>query len=196
MLNFAQLMEIYDDVFNPLYYMLFCALIVVHYDAKRTGKLKEALLVTIVAYTVAISTYSLWHLVRNPSTPQWVEDMLAVSGLALATLIGFYAVRKNIYDGLVKLGLLVLAALTVPYAMISVFWNISGHVAYTTAPTLFLTRIDKKFYPLMAVPLLMVVNRPIVGAHSWEESVAGFVLASVVTLYVTSRYKQLLSFGE
>ena len=190
MIDFKKLMEIYDDAFSPLYYMLLCALLVVYYDSKKTGKTKEAILVTIVAYLIGISTYSIWFFVKKPSTPQWIEDLLAVSGLSLAMIIGYYAVRRKIYDGLVKLGLLILVALTIPYAVISVFWNISGHVAYTTAPTLFLARIDRKFYPLVAVPLLMVVNRPIVGAHSWSESVAGFVLAAAVTIFVTSKYRK------
>ncbi len=195
-MNFQKLMEIYDDAFSPLYYMLLCALVVVYYDSKKTGKTKKAILVTILAYLIGISTYSLWFLVRSSFTPQWVEDILAVSGLSLALFIGYNAIRRKIYNGLVMLGILVLVTLTIPYAIISVFWNISGHVVYTTAPTLFLARINRKFFPLIAIPLLMVVNRPIVGAHSWSESVAGFILAAAITLYVTSKYKRLVSYED
>lgn len=187
-MDFYEIMQIYDDVFSPLYYMLFVALVVVYYDSKVTGKIREAIITTLVAYAIAYAVYSTWFLMGE-ETPQYVEDLLAVFGLFAAIYVAMFAVRRKIYDGIVLVGILTMIILSVPYAIISVFWNISGHVAYTTAPTVFLVRLNKKFLPLMTIPLVMVVNRPIVGAHTWAESIAGFIFAFAITWLATKNLK-------
>ena len=174
-MDFHQFMEIYDDVFSPVYFLMLCALVVVYYDSKKTGKLPQALAVTFGAYLIAYATYSVWYFIQP--APQWIEDSLAVSGLFLAIMVAMVALIKGIYDGVVLDGIYMLIALSIPYVIISPFWNISGHVAYTTAPVLYLIRLDKRWWPLMVIPLIMVVNRPIVNAHTIAESIGGFVLA-------------------
>ena len=139
--------------------------------------------VAIVAYAIAYSTYSTWYFI--PPSPQWIEDLLAVTGLMIAVGIALLALRKKIYGKLIEKSIYILIVLTVPYMVISPFWNISGHVAYTTAPSFFLAKIDKKLWALMIVPLIMVVNRPVVGAHTIEESIGGFVLA-IISVFVGS----------
>lgn len=185
-MNFLELMEIYDDIFSPIYFMFLCALVVIYYDSKRTGKLKQGLAVAIVAYAIAYATYNLWYLIQ-PS-PQWIEDLLAITGLMLAILIALVALKKRIFNGLVKEAVYIIVALSVPYMAISPFWNISGHVAYTTAPALYLTTINRRLWPLMIIPLIMVVNRPVVGAHTMAQSIAGFLLATAVVLAGTHIY--------
>ncbi|AKG91982.1 hypothetical protein GAH_00679 [Geoglobus ahangari] len=173
-------MEIYDDVFSPVYFLMMCAVIVIHYDVKKTGRLREALALTFGAYLVAYSIYSTWHLLQP--APQWVEDALAVIGLFFAIVIAVIAQMKGIYNGVVVRGAVMLTILSIPYVAISPYWNISGHVAYTTAPALFLVWLDRKWWPVMVVPLVMLVNRPVVDAHTVAESVGGFVLAVVAFL--------------
>ena len=177
-MDFHQFMEIYDDVFSPVYFLMLCALIVVYYDSKKTGRLPQALAVTFGAYLIAYATYSVWYFIQP--APQWIEDSLAVSGLFLTIMVAMVALIKGIYDGVVLDGIYMLIALSIPYVIISPFWNISGHVAYTTAPVLYLIRLDKRWWPLMVIPLIMVVNRPIVNAHTIAESIGGFVLALTV----------------
>lgn len=173
-------MEIYDDVFNPIYFMLLCALVVVYYDSKKTGKFLQAVAITLGAYLIAYSTYSIWYFIQP--APQYIEDLLAVSGLFLAIMIAMLGLIKGIYNGVILRAINYLIALSIPYAIISYFWNISGHVAYTTAPVLFLIHLDRRWWPLLVIPLIMVVNRPMVQAHTLEQSIAGFLLASVVFL--------------
>jgi len=181
-----ELMEIYATVFNPIYYMLFCALIVVYHDAKKTGQLMKGVVVTLTAYMIAYATYSTWYFL--PPAPQWVEDFLAVSGLMLGVLIAVLALRKKIFDGIIREAIYIIVALSIPYMAISPFWNISGHVAYTTAPTLYLISLDRRFTLLIVIPLIMVVNRPVVGAHTVAQSIAGFLLAAIIVLIGTYRY--------
>jgi len=178
--DFYQLMEVYDDVFNPLYFLLVCALIVVYYDSKVTKKLPQALAVTFGAYLIAYATYSIWYFIQP--APQWIEDALAVCGLFLGLMVAMLAIVTGIYNGIVLRGAYYLIVLSVPYVIISMFWNISGHVAYTTAPVLFLIYLNRKWWPLIVIPLVMIVNRPIVNAHTPAQSVAGFLLALVVFL--------------
>lgn len=179
-MDLYQFMDIYDDVFNPIYFMMLCALVVIYYDSKKTGKLLQAVAVTIGAYLIAYATYSIWYFIQP--APQYIEDFLAVSGLFLAIMIAMLGMIKGIYDGIVMKAIYFLIALSIPYLVISFFWNISGHVAYTTAPVMFLIYLDRRWWPLMTIPLIMIVNRPIVQAHTPEQSVAGFVLAVVVFL--------------
>ena len=185
-MNFYQFMDIYEDVFSPLYYMFFCALILIYLESKWSDRLWKGVAVAIVAYAIAYATYSIWYFF--PPAPQWIEDLLAVTGLMIAVGIALLALRKKIYGELVEKGIYILIVLTVPYMAISPFWNISGHVAYTTAPSLYLGRVNKKLYVLMLVPLIMMINRPIVGAHTVLESIGGFVLAAISVVVGTYLY--------
>ncbi|MDY6778441.1 MAG: hypothetical protein SVU32_07260 [Candidatus Nanohaloarchaea archaeon] len=80
-----------------------------------------------------------------------------------------------------------LGLLSAPYLLISPFWNISGHVTFTAGPSLFLTWYDRRMAPLLIIPLIMVVNRPFLNAHTWLQSIGGLLLASGV-LALFSRY--------
>lgn len=182
------MMEVYDDVFNPLYFLFICALAVIYYDSKKTGRLYAGILTAFLAYGVGYSIYSIWLLIQP--APQWIEDGLAVSGLLIATSIGAVAYTKEIYDGVVRDAIFIVIALSVPYVLISRFWDISGHVAYTAAPVLYLIMLDRRLAPLISIPIVMVVNRPIVGAHTIEQSIAGFALALIVVFgYVAVKRK-------
>ncbi len=187
-MNFVQLMEIYDDVFSPVYFMFLCALVVVYYDSKRTGKLKQGLAIAFAAYAIAYVTYSTWYFISQ--MPQWVEDFLAVTGLMLGVLMAMVAMVKKIYDGIVREAVYIIVVLSAPYMAISPFWNISGHVAYTTAPALYLVTLNRKFLPLMLIPIIMVINRPVIGAHTVAQSVAGFILAALVVVVGTHLYRK------
>ena len=72
--------------------------------------------------------------------------------------------------------------MAVPYVLLSPFWNLSGHVLLSVMPTLYLVLVDRKFWPLLAVPAVMVPNRVIVEAHTWEQAVGAFFIAAVVVV--------------
>ena len=70
--------------------------------------------------------------------------------------------------------------MTVPYAALSPFWDISGHVIFALTPTLYLALVDRKYAPLLAVPVVMVPNRVYLNAHSLAQSVVGFAVAAAI----------------
>ena len=175
-MNLYSFMLVYQDVLSPIYFLLLCAIIVVYLDWKEKGGSMMARVATIVAsWVVAYAIYSLYFYLY-PGSPQWVEDAFAVAGLMTAAAITYLVWSVKGY-GRTTVGAIVSSmVVSIPYVVISPVWNISGHVAFTTAPAAFLTAIDRKFAPLFVVPIIMLVNRPIVGAHTVAESVAGLLL--------------------
>ena len=49
-------------------------------------------------------------------------------------------------------------------------------------PVLYLTLIDRRFWPSLVIPVAMVPNRIYLSAHTWAQSVGGFLVAPVVVL--------------
>jgi len=78
-----------------------------------------------------------------------------------------------------ELSLLLIAA-TVPHLLITPFWDVSSHVLYAAVPAGYLAVVDRRFVPVLVVPVGMVFARPLAGAHTWPESIGGFVLAGLV----------------
>ncbi len=189
-MNLYAFMLIYQDVFNPIYFLLLCALIVIYQDWKSAGgKLSERLLTIGFAWIVAYLVYRLYFILC-PNSPQYVEDIFASAGFAIAIAI-VYIVWKKKNFGRETIGAIVGAiSVLIPYTFISPLWNISGHVAFTAAPAIYITALDRKWAWLLIIPLVMVFNRPYVGAHTVEQSIAGFFLgflSLVGYLYVKKR---------
>ena len=92
--------------------------------------------------------------------------------------------KKLGYGKEVLYGAIGLIAVSVHYLIISYFWNISGHVTFTTAPVIYLVLIDRRLALLYVVPVIMVFNRQVVGAHDILQSVAGFILGTLMMLFV------------
>jgi hypothetical protein len=84
--------------------------------------------------------------------------------------------RSCHWRSIIPLGVVAILVTVVPYALISLAWNISGHVVFTLVPTLYLTLVDRRFAPLLLILSIMVPNRPIVEMHPWPQAIAGFLL--------------------
>lgn len=80
-----------------------------------------------------------------------------------------------------------LVAVTIPHVAIVVFWNVSGHVLYATVPAGVLIAADRRFVPLALVPLGRVFARPLAGAYTWPEAIAGILLGVAVLLALRVR---------
>ena len=175
-MDFMEFMYIYQDVFNPVYFLLLCSMPVLYYDWRNAGgSLALRVLTVLFSWVVAFAMYKSYF-VLTPNAPQWVEDFFAVSGLTVAIAITATIWKVKGY-GRKMIGAIIAAiAVSIPYTLISPIWNISGHVAYTTGPVIYLMALNREFAALLPVPLLMVANRPIVGVHTLEQSVAGFFL--------------------
>jgi uncharacterized membrane protein len=70
-------------------------------------------------------------------------------------------------------------------------WNISGHVLFTLVPTLYLSLVDRRYLPLLVIPLVMIPNRPMVSRHTLEQSF-GSVALGVVCLVVVVKLHTLV----
>jgi hypothetical protein len=103
--------------------------------------------------------------------------------------------RSCHWRSIIPLGVVAILVTVVPYALISLAWNISGHVVFTLVPTLYLTLVDRRFAPLLVVPIIMVPNRPIVEMHTWPQAIAGFLLglAGVAVTMTLVRHPQVES---
>lgn len=132
------------------------------------------------------------------TNPPWQVDVIGVVGVAL-TAVGLWAVWRYFDWGrILPGGVIVLLATVVPYLSIAVFWNISGHVTFDTALAVYLIAVDRRFVPVFLVPLVAMVNRPFVGAHTWVQSIAGLVLGlavagGIVTLLLDERIAAIRS---
>lgn len=175
-MDFVEFMYIYQDVFNPVYFLLLCSIPVIYYDWRNAGgSLAIRVIVVLFSWLVAFAIYKSYFILM-PDAPQWVEDLFAVSGLAVAIAITATVWRVKGYGREMTGALIAAIAVSIPYTLVSPIWNISGHVAYTTGPVIYLTALNRKLAALLPVPLLMVVNRPLVYAHTWGQSIAGFFL--------------------
>ncbi|RCV65191.1 Membrane-associated phospholipid phosphatase, partial [Methanophagales archaeon] len=89
-------------------------------------------------------------------------------------------------------GAIGLITVSVPFMIISYFWNISGHVTFTAAPVTYLVLLDRRLALLYLIPVIMVFNRPLVDAHDILQSAAGFILGTLMMLFVVKILQQSL----
>lgn len=118
---------------------------------------------------------------------RWLMDALVASGLFIASGITWYLWRRFEWGPLVPGAMEAIAAVTIPYIGLSPLWNVSGHVMIALVPTLYLTLVDRKFWPLLVLPVIMVYNRVYLDAHTWAQSVGGFLIAAVIVVGVYRR---------
>lgn len=195
----STLMRYYPYVFHPIVLVGGGLLLLVRYEWRRQGAERSVLYRRIGAF-LGVGVLSLvptgaYVLATGRSPMQvtqgnsWQVDALVAGGVLLVCLALWYLWHRFEWGRLVPFGVLTFAAATVPYAALSAFWNVSGHVIFAVVPTLSLTLLDRKFWPLLAVPAVMVPNRVAVNAHTWAQSVGGLLLATaaVVAVYASTR---------
>ncbi|UPW00650.1 phosphoesterase [Halorussus gelatinilyticus] len=188
---FDTAMELYPYVFHPGVMVGIGAVVLIHYEwaeqdadraafARRLGAFLAAgasSLVPTAAY-VLVTGQGLYQVTKGNA---WQVDALVASGVLFAAGVTWLVWHRFDWGSLVPGYMEALAAATVPYAALSPFWNFSGHVTMALVPTLYLTLVERRFWPTLAVPVVMVPNRVYLGAHDWAQSVAAFlVIAAVV----------------
>ena len=187
-----QAMTYYPYVFHPITVLGVGILLLVHHEWARQGLDRAALwrrvgsflgagllgLVPTVAYFLASGANPIQATQGNG----WTMDALVASGLFIAATITWFVWRRFDWGQLVPGMMVVILASTVPYAALSPVWNVSGHVIISLVPALYLTLVDRKFWPLLLVPVVMVPNRVYLDAHTWAQSVGAFLVAAAITL--------------
>lgn len=186
-MDFYQFMMFYKDAFDPKYFLLLSGILIIFYDWKNSsqeithfiGRLAVIFLCYIIA--IIIINYTMDQIVEYTSNyPQYLDDYSHLTGMMLGLGLGIVLWRKLGYGNELIYAASGLIAVSIPFAVISYFWNISGHVTYTAAPVTYLVLLDRRLILLYAIPVIMVFNRPYVGAHTPLQSIAGFILGTLL----------------
>ena len=187
----SQAMQYYPYVFHPITVLGVSILVLIHHEWARQGAPRGALRRRIAAFlgagvlalipTIAFFLVTGAGIFQATQGNSWQMDALVASGLFVASAVTWAVWRRYEWGPLVPEMMVALAAVTVPYMALSPFWNVSGHVIIALMPTLYLTLVDRKFWPLLAVPVVMVPNRIYLEAHTWAQSLGGFAIAAAIT---------------
>lgn len=189
-MDFYQIMLFYKDAFDPKYFLFLSFILIVFYDWKnQTKEIKyffERIAVISISYIVALIFIDLilMQIVgQSLSYPLYLEDYSNLAGLMLGLALSIALWKKFKFGEEFLHAAFGLLAVSIPFAVISYFWNISGHVTYTAAPVTYLVLLDRRLLLLYAIPVVMVFNRPYVGAHTPLQSISGFILGTALMFF-------------
>lgn len=172
--------QLYSDVFTPELFVLLCGVLLIGYEWRGLADRSPAGLgarlgVLALGWAVALVIYEGVPLLFE-STPTWASDATGSAGLGVGILLIWLGWRRFEWGSHVPVFSALLVGVTVPHLLITPFWDISTHVLYTVVPAGYLGLVDTRFAPLTLVALGMVFARPLAGAHTWPQSVAGLLL--------------------
>lgn len=183
--------QAYSELFAPEYFVLLCSLLLVGHEWRESAGRSPAGLgarvgVVGLGWAVAFAVYrGVPRLVGM--LPEWGTDAAGSGGLAVGVLGIALGWRLRGWDDRVPEYAAVLVAVTVPHLLLVPFWDVSGHVLYATVPAGYLAATDRRFVPLAAVPVGMVVARPLAGAHTWPQAAGGLVLGAAALVALDRR---------
>lgn len=177
---FESVARTYSAVFAPEYFVLVCAVALIVYEwrapvDRRHRQLASRFGVLVFGWVVAFAIYESAPAVF-PASVTWRTDFMGSLGLAVGVLLIWAAWRRWEWGEEVPEFCAMLVGLTAVHLAITPFWDVSSHVAYAVAPAGFLAAVDRRFFPLLIVPVGMVFARPLAGAHTWLQSIGGVVL--------------------
>lgn len=185
-------MRVYRYVFHPLVFLFATWLLLVYdewdrqSDDRRNLAVRLATLLAIALVALVPTGVYLWVTDQSAKAAtagnDWPVDLATACGLLIAAGLSWSVWTVKEWGTATKGAALTIAVAVVPFAPLSVVWNVSGHVAFSTVPALYLASLDRKFWPLLVVPVLMVPNRPLLGAHTWAQSFGGLLLGIAAVL--------------
>ena len=186
----TQAAQVYPYVFHPITLVCLGIVLLIHYEWAEQGEPRSTLWrrlgVFAGAGALALVPSGAYILATGQSAMQvtqgnsWQVDALVASGLFTVAGALWFVWRRYDWGSLVPGGVEALALVTVPYIGLSPVWNISGHVVLSMWGPFYLTLVDRKFWPLMVIPVLMVPDRVIVDAHTWTQSIIAFLLTGLL----------------
>lgn len=182
------LADTYSAVLAPELFVLACSLALVGYEWRALPGHERSLAglgarvgVLAAAWGVAFAVYQGVPALLGP-LPAWGTDVTGSLGLGVGLCLIWWVWRAREWGPLVPELAALLVVATVPHLFVTPFWDLSSHVLYAAVPAGYLALVDRRFVALLVVPLGMVASRPLAGAHTWAESVAGLALGAVVLL--------------
>jgi membrane-associated phospholipid phosphatase len=187
---FSRAMELYPYAVHPITVLGVGILALVHHEWARQGADAATLWRRVAGFLAAgllsLAPTAAYFLVTGEGVVEatqgnaFVMDALVGSGLLVAAGLTWGLWRRFEWGSLVPGAMEAVAAVAVPYVALSAVWNVSGHVIVALVATLYLTLVDRKFWPTLVAPAVMVPNRIYLGAHTWAQTVGGVVVAGVV----------------
>jgi hypothetical protein len=187
-------MELYPYVFHPAVMVGGGALALIYYEWARRDADRSALvrrlgaflgagvcsLVPTGAYVLATGQ-GLYQVTKGNA---WQVDALVAGAVFFVAGVTWLCWHYFDWGSLLPGYMEALVAATVPYIALSPFWNFSGHVTMAVMPTLYLTLVDRRFWPTLLIPVVMVPNRVYLEAHDWSESIVAFLVVAAVVVGV------------
>ena len=187
-------MHLYPYVFHPAVVIGAGAIVLIYYEWVRqdadTSMLYRRLGVFLGAGVLSLLPTLAYVLVTGQGLFQvtkgnaWQVDALVAGGIVLAAGTTWLCWAHFDWGALVPGYMQALVLVTIPYIALSPFWNVSGHVIMALMPTLYVTLVDREFWPTLGIPLVMVPNRIYLDAHTWAQSLTGLVLAAIIVIGV------------
>ena len=185
-------MRYFPYVFHPITVLGVGTLLLVHHEWAAQDADRAALWLRVGAFLVAgvlaLTPTAAFFLATGASPVaatqgnRWQMDALVAAGLFVAAGVTWVLWWRFRWGALVPGMMEALAAVTVPYVALSPIWNVSGHVVVSLVPTLYLTLVDRRFWPTLAVPALMVPNRLYLNAHTLAQTLGAVALTLGIVL--------------
>lgn len=172
-----------STVFAPELFVLVATLLVVGYEARSGGRRWRAFAVRAVAVGVAWAlAFAVYRggpgLVPGPVPGG--EDFFASAGLIAAFAALWIAWRRRGWGALTPAYCRLLIGVSVLHAAVVPLWDVSSHVLYAAVAAGYLSAVDRRFGPLLAVPLGLAWSRVALDAHTVDEAVGGLAVAAAI----------------
>jgi hypothetical protein len=176
----------YSAVFAPEFFVLVCSLLVISYEWRTDSErslpgLGARVGVLGLGWVVAFAIYrGVPRLVGD--LPEWGADFTGSAGLGVGIVLIWFVWQRRDWGDLVPAFSLLLVGVTVPHLLITPIWDVSSHVIYAVVPSGYLLLVNTRFASLAVIAVGMVFARPLAGAHTWLQSIAGLLLSAVVLI--------------
>lgn len=190
----ASAMRYYPYIVHPITVLGVGIVVLIHHEWAQQDVPRAALWRRIGLFLatglLALLPTGAYFLIRgvNPIAAtqgnSWQMDALVASGLFIVAALMWVLWRRFDSGPLVPGAMQTLIAVTVPYIALSPIWNVSGHVIIALMPTLYLTLLDRTFWPTLLIPIVMVWNRIYLNAHTWAQSIGGLLIATAIVIGV------------
>ncbi|SFR52198.1 phosphatase PAP2 family protein [Halogeometricum limi] len=187
-------MQAYPYLFHPAVVLGLGAVLTIHWEWSRqsapASDLWRRVAVFLAAGALSLLPSAVYMVVTGSGPMETMQgngaqvDALVAGGIGVVAGTTWYLWRRFDWGAAVPRLMETYAIVAVPYVALSPVWNVSGHVLLSLTPALFLTLLDRRYWPTLAVPVVMVPNRIYVDAHTWPQAIGAFLLGTVLVVGV------------
>lgn len=168
-----------STVFAPELFVLVVTILVVGYELRNDGLGWQAFvsrtLVVAGAWALALLAYEGGSVALSGPVPGG-DDFFASVGLIAGFVAIWIAWRRLGWGAFVPAYSSLLIATSLVHVVVVPVWDVSSHVLYAVVPSGYLATVDRRFGPLLSVPVLLAWSRVAVGAHTTGEVLGAFAI--------------------